>query len=139
MYAMNTHRRALKVTVLVTLWALAPATGHAQGSITDFVRTNPKFVQLFRKVVAEPSRQTVRIRNDGKDIALGVVVGADGWILTKAFDLKGKVTCRFSDGRTFNAAVAGVHAVHDLAVLKIDAAGLPAVKLKPSKAVPVGS
>src|SRR5437879_4600643 len=104
------------------LWSAAPGAARAQG-LGDFLRSNPKFVQVFREVVAGPSHCTVRVRNDGKDAALGLVVGADGWILTKAFDLKNKVTCRLEDGRVFDASVVGVHGLHDLALLKIDATG----------------
>ncbi len=81
----------------------------------------------------------MRVRSDAKDVALGVIVGADGLILTKAYDLKGKIICRLKDGRDFEAKIAGVHAVHDLAVLKIDAAELPAITFTASKQVPVGS
>lgn len=110
-----------------------------QGTHVDFLRSNPKFLQVFREVVAEPSESTVRVRSDAKDVALGVIVGADGLILTKAYDLKGKIICRLKDGRDFEAKIAGVHAVHDLAVLKIDAAELPAITFTASKQVPVGS
>jgi hypothetical protein len=48
----------------------------------------------FRSVVAKPSQSTVRILCDGKDAALGTVVAADGWIVTKATELKGKVVCK---------------------------------------------
>jgi serine protease Do len=135
---MKTHRIARSFLILVTAWAIVPAPAHAQ-ALSDFLRTNPKFVQNFREVVAGPRASTVRIRNDGKDVALGVVVGEDGWIVTKAYDLKGAINCRLSDGRELDARIVGVHAVHDLALLKIDAAGLPVARLKPSKSVPVGS
>jgi serine protease Do len=136
---MKTHRIPLAVLLLVALWLVAPTAARAQSKLGDFLRTNPKFVELFRDVVAGPSQATVRVRNDGKDAALGVIIGADGWILTKAFDLKGTVSVGLKDGRDFNAAVVGVHAIHDLALIKIDATGLPALQLKPSKRVPVGS
>jgi serine protease Do len=136
---MKIHRIPLTALVIVAWWAIAPVAVRAQETLADFLRTNPDFVHIFRDVVAGPSHSTVRVRNDGKDAALGVVVGADGWILTKAFDLKGKVTCRLNDGRELDATIVGVHALHDLAVLKIDAVGLPVAQLKASKTVPVGS
>src|SRR5947209_3871751 len=97
---MKTYRALLPSLLLIVLWA--PAAG-AQGLHTDFLRTNPKFLQIFRAVVAEPSQSVVRVRSDDKDVALGVIVGADGWVLTKAFDLKGKITCRLKDGREYEA------------------------------------
>jgi len=119
---MKIHRISLPALVIVALWLIAPSTVRAQEAVADFLRTNPKFVQAFREVVAGPSHSTVRV-----------------WILTKAFDLKGKVTCRLHDGRELDANIVGVHAVHDLAMLKIDAADLPVALFKASKAVPVGS
>ena len=65
--------------LLVLGLALALSSqAHAQKD--KFLRTNPKFVGTFREVVAKPSLSTVRILCDGKDAALGMVVGADGWI-----------------------------------------------------------
>jgi serine protease Do len=135
---MKIHRYS-PAPLLLALWAAAAPAAWAQGTHVDFLRSNPKFLQVFREVVAEPSHSVVRIRSDDKDLALGVIVGGDGWILTKAFDLKGKLTCRLQDGRDLDARIVGVHTVHDLAMLRIDASDLPAVSLKPSKTVPVGS
>jgi serine protease Do len=105
----------------------------------QFLRTNPKFVESFREVVAKPSRSTVRILCDGKDTALGMVVGADGWILSKANDLKGTIACKLRDGRQFEATTVGIHKEHDLAMLKIDAKDLVPVEFTPSKGIDAGS
>src|ERR1700676_2868200 len=122
--------------LLILVLALFAPQAHAQ---KEFLRTNPKFVASFREVVAKPSASTVRILCDGKDTALGMVVGADGWILTKANDLKGNVTCKFKDGREFDARIVGVHKEHDLAMLKIEADQLVPVEFTPSKGIEAGS
>jgi serine protease Do len=133
-------RRIFSTALLCTLlWSAHAAPARAQDSVGDFLRSNPKFLRVFREVVAGPSHYVVRVRNDGKDAALGVIVGADGWILTKAFDLKGDITCRLADGRMFDARLVGVHAIHDLALLKIDATGLPVARFKASTKVAAGS
>src|SRR4051794_29331478 len=76
---------------LAALLLLAPGVGtpaHAQKGEKDvpaYLRTNsPGVFAAFRPVVAQPSQSTVRIRcGDKKEpVALGTVVGADGWILT---------------------------------------------------------
>jgi len=95
----------------------------AQGK-DAFVRTNPKFRAAFREVVAPASKSTVRVLCDDKETGLGIIVGPDGWVLTKAHDLKGKITCKLRDGRSLEARRAGTDQRHDLALLKIDAAGL---------------
>jgi serine protease Do len=125
-----------KPLVTVVLALLLSSQAHAQ---REFLRTNPKFVASFREVVARPSVSTVRILCDGKDTALGMVVGADGWILTKANDLKGNVACKLKDGREFDARIVGVHKEHDLAMLKIDVGDLVPVEFTPSKGIDAGS
>src|SRR6516162_7633051 len=126
------HTFSKPLWVLGLTLLLAPQA-HAQRD--KFLRTNPKFMATFREVVSEPSASTVRILCDGKDTALGMIVDSDGWILTKANDLKGNVTCKLKDGRQFEAKIIGVHKEHDLAMLKIDAADLVPVVLTPSKGV----
>ena len=87
----------------------------------------------FRSVVAEAARCTVRIKCDGQDAALGTIVGPDGWILTKASELKGNVVCRLADGRELPASIVGINKQHDLAMLKIPASGLPVIPWSTSK------
>jgi serine protease Do len=132
-------RRIAPALCLTALCLVSAPAARAQGLHNQYLRTNPRFKELFREVIARPSESTVRIRAGGKDAALGVVVGADGWILTKAFDLKGKLVCTLKDGREYDARIVGVHEVHDLAVLKIDATDLPVIKFTATKSVPAGS
>ena len=54
-----------------------------------------------------------------KPKALGTVVAAEGYILTKASELEDDLSCRLKDGRHLNAEMVGVHEEHDLALLKI--------------------
>ena len=98
-----TIRRLVPTSLVVLILVLAAAPARAQPSYNDFLRTNPKFLQSFRDAVARPAEVTVRVRCDGKDAALGLVVSADGWVLTKAHDLRGKVTCTLKDGRELEA------------------------------------
>ena len=91
----------------------------------------------FRQVVAKASRCVVRVKCDGRDAVLGTIVGPDGWILTKASELKGRIVCRTKDGTERDATVVGVSRPFDLAMLKVDAGGLPSIdwKRKRDKAV----
>lgn len=110
----------------------------AQAVRPDDLRTSPKILQVFRTVVARPSDSTVRVRSEGNDVALGTIVETDGWIVTKASDLQGKLTCQLKDGRELTAQIVGVQGEYDLALLKVDAKGLPAVAWRPSKEARVG-
>jgi serine protease Do len=116
------------------VWPL-PACAQKGG---DFLKSSKQVVEAFRPVVARPSESTVRVRCDGKDAALGTVTGANGWILTKASMLKGKITCKLKDGRELPAALVGVHEPYDLAMLKVEAAGLTPVTWEDAKAASVG-
>jgi serine protease Do len=129
-----TPSRLLAPLFLILLAAL-PARAQ---SVAELTRTNPTFLHAFRDVAAGPSASTVRVRCDGKDTALGLVVERGGWVLTKANDLKGDVECVLKDGQVFAARLVGVHQAHDLALLKI-AADLTPAALKDSKDVAVGS
>lgn len=99
----------------------------------------PQVRAAFRDVVQEAARATVSIQCDGKHAALGGIVGADGWILTKGTPLCGKMQVVLPDGRRFQATTAAESREYDLALLKIDAAKLPTLNLSDAAAPPVGS
>jgi serine protease Do len=106
---------------------------------TEFLRSNPKFIDAFRDVVKSHAQTTVRVQCNGKDTCIGTIVGADGWILTKAHDLQGKIVCKLHDGQTFEARIVGVHEPHDLAMLRINARLLNVVEFSHSNNVQPGS
>ncbi len=70
----------------------------------------------------------------------GFVVGADGLILTNAHVVRDakEVVVRLADRREFAAKVLGSDAATDIAVLRIDAKGLPTVRLGDPKSLMVG-
>lgn len=71
-----------------------------------------------------------------QSLGSGFVLWADGYILTNAHVVKGakEVLVRLSDRREMPAQVVGMDEPSDIALLKIDAKDLPAVKVgKPSK------
>jgi serine protease Do len=81
----------------------------------------------------------VKVLGDSRQVALGTIVDSDGWIVTKASELKGKTTCKLKDGREFDARLVGFHDKHDLAMLKIDAKDLSAVEWRDGKSALVGN
>ena len=70
----------------------------------------------------------------------GFIVDANGVILTNAHVVDGadEVTVRLVDGREFRAKVLGKDKTTDIAVIKIDATGLPTVKIGDPKTTKVG-
>jgi serine protease Do len=69
----------------------------------------------------------------------GVIYAADGYIITNNHVVEGAKTVEVvHQRRTYKAAVVGTDAATDLAVLKVEASGLPAIALGRSQAVQVG-
>lgn len=91
-------------------------------------RDSDELKRLFGTVIPETVRAcVVLVRCEGRDTVLGTIVGPDGWILTKASELKPPITCKLADDRELPAELVGVSDQHDLAMLKIDARDLPVV------------
>lgn len=107
--------------LLGTLWA-------PQSRYTN----SPHLRRTFRPVVAEAREATVEVRSRRRRVAYGVVVGPDGWIVTKGSVLRDPVTCRFANGRELAAKVVGIDRDVDLGMLKVAAADLTALDLAPS-------
>jgi serine protease Do len=70
----------------------------------------------------------------------GVVVREDGYILTNGHVVEGaeKIKVRFSDGKEYPAEVRGVDPQSDVAVIRVEAQGLPAAEFADSAKVRVG-
>lgn len=70
----------------------------------------------------------------------GVIISPDGYIVTNNHVIDGANVIRVTlpDGREFNGRVTGSDPAADLAVVKIDAAGLPAAELGDSSKLQVG-
>lgn len=96
-------------------------------------RDGPHIRAAFRPVVESARQATVMIRSDNKRIGWGGVVGPDGWVLTKASLLfdgpSDSLTCRLADDRELDARVVGIDREFDLAMLKVEASGLPTLEL----------
>jgi serine protease Do len=94
----------------------------------------------YRDVVSESHKATVRVLCDDKAAALGSIVDADGYILTKASELRGRLSVKLYDNRLFDAQLIGTDHKTDLAMLKINASKLPVISWRDGADVPsVGS
>jgi serine protease Do len=126
--------RAIVLSILAL--ALAASDAGAQ-PVAD---RGKKFLpRLFAGPASAASAATVRVLCDDQDAALGTVVTADGFILTKGSELRGTVTCRLPDGRVLPARSVGYHKPTDLALLKVEAADLKPVEFAPGADTAVGT
>ena len=73
-------------------------------------------------------------------IGSGVIFDSHGWILTNKHVVNGadSITVQLSDSRIFNGRVYGIDTLTDLAIVKIDATGLPAAPIGSSEELQLG-
>ncbi len=91
---------------------------------------------FFRKFFDEiPDAEFKRL-----GLGSGAIIDPNGYILTNSHVVEGadKITVTLSDGREFNAEVKGIDQRSDLAVIKINASGLPTAKLGDSDTLKIG-
>lgn len=94
------------------------------------------FYQFFRHFYGQipgmgGGRQPQPDDQPSTSLGSGFIISADGYILTNAHVIDGAnvVTVKLTDKREYKAKVVGADKQSDVAVLKIDASGLPIVKI----------
>ncbi|MFN9209806.1 MAG: Do family serine endopeptidase [Betaproteobacteria bacterium] len=104
----------------------------AQGDEEDFFR--------FFRGLPGPRGQMPRGEAPVMGKGSGFIVSADGLILTNAHVVQNakEVTVKLKDRREYTAKVLGLDTATDVAVLKVEASGLPTVQLGSSNDVQVG-
>ena len=105
----------------------------------EYERSHATVTGAFRDVTASSNQSTVRVLCDGLQTALGIVVRGDGYILTKASELSGKLECVLSDGTRLPAIKVAQRDQYDLALLRVAKGDLIEVRWSNSPAPPVGS
>jgi len=95
---------------------------HAQGFPN--VPENDPFYEFFRRFAPQMPRE-----RESQSLGSGFIISADGYIMTNAHvvDSAEKITVRLTDKREFSAKVIGADKRTDVALLKIEATGLPKV------------
>lgn len=109
------------------------------GPIVAFDKNQPKVLKAFRPAVEQASKSTVRVFSDDKRAALGIVIDPDGYVLTKASELRGEIECQLIDGRRTGATIVGIERTLDLAVLKTSWADLQPIVWTEETSVDRGS
>ncbi len=78
--------------------------------------------------------------HDAQSLGSGFIVSEDGYILTNHHVVDGadEIVVRLADRKSFDAKIIGSDKASDVALLKIDATGLPTVKIGKSQQLKVG-
>ncbi len=93
------------------------------------------FFEFFRRFAPQVPRE-----KESQSLGSGFLISEDGYLLTNAHvvDRADKITVRLTDKREFKAKVIGADKRTDVALLKIEATGLPTVKLGEPDRLKVG-
>ena len=107
--------------------------------IPDLPEGSP-FGDLFRHFFGEGGEGDPEQEHESKSLGSGFVISDDGYVLTNAHVVKNaeEIIVRMSDRREFVAKVVGTDSRSDVAVLKIDATGLPVVRIGDPATLEVG-
>ncbi len=132
-------RRLVQSVVLLAGLLLGPAWLSAEEALRPaFYKNAPAFRSAFSRVVADVNQSVVRVTSGERQRALGTVVDGSGFILTKASELRGDVEVEFRNGKKYPADLIGIEEDYDLAMLKIEADNLPAVRWVTEGAIEAG-
>lgn len=107
------------------------ASGSPQADIPDALR---EFFDYYQFQQPQPRQR------ETEAVGSGFIISEDGYVLTNNHVVDGatQITVRLTDRHQYSAEVVGVDPQSDLALLKIDAEGLPAVKFADSGSLKVG-
>lgn len=113
--------------------------GQSQMMPFPFDENDPAF-EFFKRFIPRPPGGAIPREFENKSLGSGFIISNDGYILTNAHvvDSADEVTVRLTDKREFKARTIGADKRTDVALIKIEASGLPVVKLADTSQLKVG-
>src|SRR3954470_12357272 len=115
--------------------------GGSQAPVVDIVKAvSPAVVTIVASGVTATDPTTGQ-QGTGTATGSGVIFDANGLILTNHHVVAGdpqSLTVHLKDGRSFDAKIYGVDSLTDLAIVKVDATGLPTAPIGDSSSIQVG-
>src|SRR3989475_5782629 len=113
----------------------------ASPQIPNLEEDDPLY-DFFRRFIPRPPGPGGQGPRDfeSRSLGSGFIISTDGYVLTNAHvvDSADEITVRLNDKREFKARVIGADRRTDLALIKIDATGLPAVRMGDPNRLKVG-
>jgi S1-C subfamily serine protease len=123
-----------------TLQQTTSAGSNGDPVVTAIGEVAPAVVTITSR--SAPQASPFGITSSGEATGTGFIVRSDGVIVTNQHVIEGAqsvtVTLPEPDGRTLDATVVATDQQHDLAVLRVDATGLPTVALGNSNDLQLG-
>lgn len=113
--------------------------GHNQLMPFPFDESDPAF-EFFKRFIPRHPGGTAPRDFENKSLGSGFIISSDGYVLTNAHVVESadEVTVRLTDKREFKARIIGADKRTDVALIKIEAGGLPVVKLADPAQLKVG-
>ncbi len=110
-----------------------------QGMPFPFDENDPAF-EFFKRFIPRMPGGSAPREFENKSLGSGFIISGDGFILTNAHVVDGadEVTVRLTDKREFKAKIIGADKRTDVALIKIEASGLPSVRLGDPSQLRVG-
>ncbi len=98
---------------------------------------DPQMDEFFYRFFGGQKQQREQVR---QSLGSGFIISADGYILTNnhVIDKARDIRVAFNDGKVLEAKLVGTSPEIDIALIKVEATGLPAVRLGDSDALEVG-
>jgi serine protease Do len=117
-------------------------TQRGRGALPPFPGMDPDdpFYDFFRRFMPPPQQGPREREYQTHSLGSGFIISADGYVLTNAhvIDNADEVVVKLNDKREFKAKVIGKDKRTDVALVKIDAKGLPTVTLGDAARLKVG-
>jgi serine protease Do len=117
------------VNISTTQTARRPSSPNVP-QIPDLDENDP-FYDFFRRFVPRQQPGQGPRQPESRSLGSGFIISADGYILTNAHVVEGgdDINVRLTDKREFKAKVIGADKRTDIALIKIEAGGLPVVRM----------
>ncbi|MGZ6339935.1 MAG: S1C family serine protease [Candidatus Limnocylindrales bacterium] len=126
---------------LDTTGARQPLTvDESSAIITVAQKVSPAVVTITSSTAATTTNPFTAPGGVQQGVGSGIIFDARGWILTNRHVVAGsdKLSVKLKDGREFAGTTYGIDTLTDLAIVKVDATGLPAAPIGDSGRLKVG-
>ena len=116
------------------------STPNRQSELPIPVPEDDPFYDFFRRFIAPHNNQQEPMPEDSASFGSGFILSEDGYILTNAHVVSdsSQIRVMLTDKREMRAKLVGLDKRTDVALLKIDASGLPTVKIGATDTLKVG-